>query len=62
MEMLTILRENPAPADSLDVVRIKGIQDTFRIRIGDIRILYQVMWKDSMIRVAVIEFRGRAYK
>ena len=57
-----ILQENPVPAESLDVAKMKGLPNTFRIRIGDVRILYQVMWKDLMVRVGVIEFRERAYK
>jgi mRNA interferase RelE/StbE len=56
------MKENPVPAESFDIVKIKGSSDTFRIRIGDIRIVYQVLWGEGKVRIALIEFRGRAYK
>ena len=41
-ELLITLRENPVPATIFDVAKIKGTKDTFRIRIGDIRIIVLV--------------------
>lgn len=62
LELLTRMQENPIPDESYDVAKIKGFTDTFRIRIGDVRVVYQVFWKEQKVRVAIIEFRGRAYK
>ena len=62
IELLTILQENAVPAESHDVVKVKGFVDTFRVRIGDVRVIYQVLWKEAKVRIAVIEFREGAYE
>lgn len=61
-ELLITLRENPVPSTLFDVVKIKGVKDCFRIRIGDIGIIYSVSWKDKRVYVLVIEWRERSYK
>gem|GEM_PF-1689672 len=38
------------------------MHDTYRIRIGEIRIEYEVDWESKTIAVLAVEFRGRAYK
>ena len=61
-ELLVTLRENPIPTTIFDVAKIKGAKDTFRIRIGDIRIIYSVSWKDRHVYVLVIDWRERSYE
>lgn len=61
-ESLITLRENPIPTTIFDVGKIKGAKDTFRIRIGDIRIIYSVSWKDRCVYVLVIDWRERSYE
>jgi len=61
-ELLVTLRENPIPTTIFDVVKIKSAKDTFRIRIGDIRIIYSVSWKDRHVYVLVIDWRERIYE
>ena len=34
IELLLILRENPVPAEYYDVKKLKGLVDSYRIRIG----------------------------
>jgi mRNA-degrading endonuclease RelE of RelBE toxin-antitoxin system len=58
---LEALRQNPAPVPQYDVKKLKGLKDTYRMRIGDIRIEYHVAWEHRRIGVLAIEFRGRAY-
>ncbi len=57
-----MIQENPVPVDTFDIVKITGVADCFRTRIGNVRVIFQVNWNEAKIRVMVIEFRGRAYK
>ena len=59
---LEALRQNPAPAPEYDVKKLQGLRDIYRIRIGDIRMVYQITWESKRIKILVVEFRGRAYK
>lgn len=56
------LTQNPVPVPAYDVNKLQGMKDTYRIRIGDIRIEYEVNWESKRVGVLAIEFRGRAYK
>ncbi len=59
---LQALTQNPAPAPEYDVKKLAGTHDTYRIRIGEIRIEYEVDWELKRVGVLAVEFRGRAYK
>ncbi len=48
-------------AKTFDVKKLEGLKDTFRIRLGKIRIVYTIIWKDKVILVSRIEKRGTAY-
>ena len=61
-ELLVTLRENPIPTTTFDVAKIKGAKDTFRVRIGDIRIIYSVYWKDKHVYVLIVDWRERSYE
>jgi mRNA-degrading endonuclease RelE of RelBE toxin-antitoxin system len=61
IELLLVLRENPVPAEQYDVKKLQGYKDTFRARIGDIRVIYEVQWTKQAINVLVIERRETAY-
>ena len=60
-EFLLFLRENPVPAEYYDIVKMQGCVDTYRARIGDLRIIYEVLWKQKKVQVLVIKQRERAY-
>jgi len=45
IELLLVFRDNPVPAEYYDVKKLKGYRDTYRVRIGDIRIIYEVLWE-----------------
>jgi len=49
------------PAEYYDVKKLKGYVDTFRARIGDIRVIYEILWDDKRVNVLLIEPRERAY-
>lgn len=40
-EALLILSNDPLPFKKLDVIKLKGYENTYRIRIGGLRIVYE---------------------
>lgn len=60
-EAIDALQESFAPVKLFDVKKLKGVEDTFRIRLGDWRIIYEFRRKESTIIVYEISPRGRAY-
>lgn len=61
IELFLIFRENPVPAEYYDIKKLKGYVDTYRARIGDVRIIYEILWNDKKVNVLLIEPRERAY-
>jgi mRNA-degrading endonuclease RelE of RelBE toxin-antitoxin system len=61
VEFLLFLRENPVPAEFYDVKKLGGYVDTYRARIGDLRVIYEIVWDVKRVHVLVIEHRERAY-
>ena len=45
-----------------DVIKLGGKYDTYRIRLGGIRISYVVIWDSNEVHFSEIEWRGGAYK
>jgi len=62
LEILEKLKTNPIPYRDYDVKKLKGFEDTFRIRIGDIRVVYTINWGFKTIIIHFIGYRERAYK
>lgn len=58
---LSILETNPIPFKDLDLKKLKGEKDTYRIRVGKIRIIYQILFEEHKIIVHLMDFRERAY-
>ena len=61
IELLLIFRENPVPAEYYDIKKLKGYIDTYRARIGDVRVIYEILWDLKRVHVLLIERRERAY-
>ncbi|MEM2655434.1 MAG: type II toxin-antitoxin system RelE/ParE family toxin, partial [Candidatus Bathyarchaeia archaeon] len=61
IELLLIFRENPVPAEYYDVKKLKGYTDAYRVRIGDIRVIYEILWNLNKVHVLLVEWRERAY-
>lgn len=57
-EKIELLKVDPVPHNS---VKIVGEQRTFRIRIGDYRVLYEVNWNEKIILVYNIDKRAKVY-
>jgi mRNA interferase RelE/StbE len=60
-EAIEALQESFAPVKFFDVKKLKGAGDTFRIRLGDWRLIYEFKKKESLIVVYDISPRGRVY-
>jgi len=60
MDALMELAENPFADTS--VKRLKGHTDTFRKRVGDFRIIFEVNQGDLVVLVLKIGSRGDIYK
>lgn len=58
IEKIELLKTYPMPHDSKRVV---GEDRTFRIRIGDYRVLYEVDWNKKLILIDKIDKRSKAY-
>ena len=50
------------PSTKLDIVKIAGEEDTFRLRIGKYRALFKVYEKESIIVVVNLDLRKRVYR
>lgn len=59
-ELILTLENEPVPAKLYDIKKIDT--DEYRIRIGGIRIIYDVYWDKELIEVIKIEWRSKAYK
>jgi mRNA interferase RelE/StbE len=58
LEKIEQLQHNPAPHGCK---KIKGSMQSFRIRIGDYRVIYEVDSRKKNIDVAVVRHRQSAY-
>ena len=58
-EKIKLLKADPVPHNSM---RIIGEERTFRIRIGDYRVLYEIKWGDNKILIVIIDKRSRVYE
>jgi len=59
---LMILKDNPYDFQRLDVKKLKGYENRYRLRVGDYRILYEI-YDEILIVVALDgDSRGDVYK
>jgi len=61
-EVFSILKKTPIPFRELDVVKLKGYRNMYRIRVGDYRIVYEVLWDEKKIIIHFIGRRKAAYR
>ena len=61
-EAILVLKEDPVPIKFLDITKLKGEKNKYRIRRGKFRIVYEVIWEQKVILIHRIDFRGDAYK
>jgi mRNA-degrading endonuclease RelE of RelBE toxin-antitoxin system len=61
-DALTKLEDYPVTLREMDVEKIKGLERTFRIRIGKYRIIFHVDKTEKTIYVTHAEARKRVYE
>ncbi len=59
---ILILKNDPLPFKKTDISKLKGYDNTYRIRLGSTRIVYEVMWKESIILIHYVGPRKKAYE
>jgi len=60
-EAILVLKEDPVPIKSLDITKLKGEKNKYRIRKGKFRIVYEVIWEQKLILIQRVDFRGDVY-
>ena len=61
-EAILVLKKDPVPIKSLDITKMKGEKNMYRIRKGKFRIVYEVIWEHKLILIHRVNFRGDVYK
>lgn len=61
-EAILVLKEDPVPIKSLDIAKLKGEKNKYRIRKGKLRIIYEVIWEQKIILIHRVDFRGDIYQ
>ena len=62
LNLIQTLKINPIPVKDYDITKLKGYKDTFRIRIGKIRVIYRIHWEKRKITIHFIGWRKHAYQ
>ena len=60
-EAILVLKKDPVPIKSLDITKMKGEKNMYRIRKGKFRIVYEVIWEHKLILIHRVDFRGDVY-
>ncbi len=61
-EAILVLKDDPVPIKSLDITKLKGEKNKYRIRKGEFRIVYEVIWEQKLILIHRVDYRGNVYK
>ena len=61
-KVMLILKETPIPHPRYDVKKMRGYTHVYRIRIGKLRIIYQINFRKRVIKLLDIDYRGKIYK
>ena len=59
---IILLKEDPFNHKELDIKKLKGVDNVFRLRIGKIRIVYQVLRNELLVLVIAAKTRSNIYK
>lgn len=62
LSRLDLLTDNPKNNSKLDIKKMKSLENVFRLRIGRIRIIYQIVDKELLVLVISAGTRGDVYK
>jgi mRNA interferase RelE/StbE len=59
IEKIALLAEDPLPPGA---IKLKGYENTYRIRIGDYRVIYEINDKESIVILLRCQHRKDVYK
>jgi len=59
LKKLATLEEEPIPRGA---IKLRGEKDAYRLRVGDYRVLYKVLWEEGVVLVFKVEHRRRVYR
>jgi len=59
--LLETLKTDPIPWKRFDVKKIEGEENTYRIRIGDFRVIYFLDKPTKTVHILKVERRGKVY-
>ena len=51
----------PVQPQLLDIKKMVGMEDTYRLRVGDYRILFLIDFEKKLVKISDINTRGRIY-
>lgn len=60
-QIFKILSFDPVPAKLFDIKKLEGVDDTFRIRLGRIRIIYTIIWQNKDMVISKPGMRENVY-
>jgi mRNA interferase RelE/StbE len=60
-ELILTLKENPLPYLRFDLVKMGGYEDTYRIRIGKVRIIYRIDFKNRIVEITEVGYISNRY-
>ncbi|WP_258084275.1 type II toxin-antitoxin system RelE family toxin [Thermococcus thermotolerans] len=61
-ELIEELKFNPVPSEKFDVKKLKGRDNTFRVRLGEYRVIYELQRKKLLILVIKFGKRENVYE
>ena len=57
---IKLLSENPLRSD-LNIKKLSGTKRSYRLRIGNIRVIYELKMEEKIVYIHEIGFRGSVY-
>jgi mRNA interferase RelE/StbE len=59
---ILILKNDPIPFKKTDICKLRGYENIYRIRVGNLRIVYEILWNQKTILIHYIGPREKAYQ
>ncbi len=59
IQTVELLAKNPCPSD---VRKLQGVEHTYRVRVGEYRVVYQVIRNNLIITIVRVRHRKEAYR
>lgn len=56
------IAEDPIQIGNLDIKKLATTKSSWRLRQGNIRVIYEIDWKNKTLYIWEIDFRGNIYK